>query len=80
MVQAVISWNSVGPIITFHGQITARKYTDRLGNQVYATILALFPKNNAVFRSDNAPIHAAGTAQSWFEEHDGELQHLPWPA
>jgi hypothetical protein len=25
----------------------------------------------------NAPIHTAGTVQSWFEEHDGELQHLP---
>jgi hypothetical protein len=22
----------------------------------------------------------AGTVQSWFEEHEGELQHLPWPA
>jgi hypothetical protein len=21
-----------------------------------------------------------GTVQSWFEEHEGELQHLPWPA
>jgi hypothetical protein len=25
------------------------------------------------------PNHA-GTVQSWFEEHKGELQHLPWPA
>jgi hypothetical protein len=25
-------------------------------------------------------IHTAGTVQSWFEEHEGELQHLPWPA
>jgi hypothetical protein len=22
----------------------------------------------------------AGTVQSWLEEHEGELQHLPWPA
>jgi hypothetical protein len=22
----------------------------------------------------------AGTVQSWFEEHQSELQHLPWPA
>jgi transposase len=21
-----------------------------------------------------------GTVQSWFEEHEGGLQHLPWPA
>jgi hypothetical protein len=26
------------------------------------------------------PIHAAETVHSWFEEHEGELQHLSWPA
>jgi hypothetical protein len=25
------------------------------------------------------PIHTAGNDQSWFEEYEGELQHLPWP-
>jgi hypothetical protein len=29
---------------------------------------------------DNDPPHTAGTAQSWFEVHEGELQHLSWPA
>jgi hypothetical protein len=39
----------------------------------------LFPNNDAVFQDDNSFIHTAGTVQSWFEEHEGELQHLPWP-
>jgi hypothetical protein len=41
-------------------------------------IQTLFPNHGAVFQHDNAPIHTAGTGQ--FEEHEGELQHLPWPA
>jgi hypothetical protein len=36
-------------------------------------IQTLFPNNVAVFKDDNAPIHTAGTVQSWFEEHEGEL-------
>jgi hypothetical protein len=71
---------SVGPNITVHGRITARKYVDRLGNQVHPMIRMLFPNNNAVFQDDNVHIHTAGTVRSWFEEHEGELQHLPWLA
>jgi hypothetical protein len=33
-----------------------------------------------LFQYENAPTHTAGTVQSWFEEHEGELQHLPRPA
>jgi hypothetical protein len=68
---------SIGPIITLHGRITAREYVDRLGNQVNPIIQTLFPNNDAVFQDDSAPTHTAGTVQSWFEEHEGELQHLP---
>jgi hypothetical protein len=39
-------------------------------------IQTLFPNNGAVFQDDNAPIHTAGTVQSWCEEHEGEHQHL----
>jgi hypothetical protein len=77
MVWPAISWYSVGPITTLHSQITAREYMDRLGNQVHPMIQT-FP-NNAVLQYDNAPIHTAGTVQSWFEKHEGELQHLPRP-
>jgi hypothetical protein len=71
---------SVGLIITHHGRITAREYMDRLGNQVRPMIQTLFLNNDAVYQDDSAPIHTAGTVQSWFEEHEGELQHRPWPA
>jgi hypothetical protein len=68
---------SVAPFITLHGRITAREYVDRLGNLVHPMIQAFFPNNVAVFQDDSAPIHIAGTVQTWFEEHEGELQHLP---
>jgi hypothetical protein len=70
---------SVGPIITFHGLVTSRDYVDRLGDQGHPMIQTLFPNSDAVFQDDSAPIHTAGTVQSWFEEHEGEL-HLSWPA
>jgi hypothetical protein len=70
---------SVRSVVTLQGRITAREYVDRLGNQVYPMIRTLFPNNDAVF-NDNTPIHIAGTVQSLSKDHEGELQHLPWPA
>jgi hypothetical protein len=70
----------VAPIITLYGRISVREYVDSLGNQVHPMIQTLFPNNDAVFQEDSAPIHTAGTVQSWFEKHEGELQHLLWPA
>jgi hypothetical protein len=43
-------------------------------------IQTLSANNDAVLHDDNTPIHTAGIVQSWFEEHEGELQHLSWPA
>jgi hypothetical protein len=71
---------SVGPTITIHGRITAREYVDRLGYQVHPKIQTLFPNNDAVLQHEKANIHTAGTVQPLFEEHERELQHLPWPA
>jgi hypothetical protein len=39
----------VGPIITYHAQITAREYVNRFGNQVHLMIQTLFPKNDVFF-------------------------------
>jgi transposase len=38
-------------------------------------IQTLFTNNDAIFQDDNAPTHTAEA-----EEHEGGLQHLPWPA
>jgi hypothetical protein len=46
---------AVGPIITLHGRISARKYMDRLGNQVHPTIQTLFLNNDAVSQDDYGP-------------------------
>jgi hypothetical protein len=70
----VVVQYSARPIITLHGR--AREYGDRLGNKVPPVIQTLFPNNEAVFRDDNVPIHAAGTVHPWFEEHESELQHI----
>jgi hypothetical protein len=43
-------------------------------------IQTLFPSNDAIFQDDNASIHTAEIVQSWFKEHEGELQHPPWSA
>jgi hypothetical protein len=50
-----------------------------LGNQVHHTIQKLLPNHDAVLKGENSTIHMTGTVQSWFEEHESELQHLPWP-
>jgi hypothetical protein len=43
-------------------------------------IQMLFLNKGAVFQDCSARIHTDRTVQSWFEEHEDELQHLPWPA
>jgi hypothetical protein len=45
---------------------------DRLGNQVHAMIQTL-----TTMKFSKATV---AIVQPWFEEHKGELQHLPWTA
>jgi hypothetical protein len=40
-------------------------------------IQTLFPNNDAVFQDDSAPIHTAGTVQSWFEEMKANFNTFP---
>jgi hypothetical protein len=49
---------------------------DRLDNQVHPMIETLFPNNETVFQHDTVQFTQL---ELWFEEHEGKLQHLPWP-
>ncbi|GFV56050.1 DDE_3 domain-containing protein [Trichonephila clavipes] len=40
----------------------------------------LFPSGDGIFEDDNAVIHGERLVQSWFEEHEDEVKHLPWSA
>ncbi|GFS51782.1 hypothetical protein TNCV_614261 [Trichonephila clavipes] len=35
-------------------------------------------KGYGIFRDDNAPIYAPGLVQLGFDEHEEEVEHLPW--
>lgn len=80
MVWGAVSWFSVCPIVTLQGRITSREYENILADKVLPMSQTLFPGNDCIFQDDNAPIHTAKVIQDWFEEHESELKHLPWPA
>jgi hypothetical protein len=79
MILAVISWYSAGPIITLNGQIAASDCVNILGNQVHPSVQVL-PNNDAIFQDHKTLKRTARSFQSWFEEHEDALQHLPWSA
>jgi len=47
---------------------------------VHLMVQMLFPDSDAVFQDNSSSIHTDRSVQSWFEEHEDALQHLPWPA
>jgi hypothetical protein len=55
---SIVVQYSVGPIITFHGRISAREYMVRTGNQVHPMIQTLFP-------NDSFPRRQCPHSHSW---------------
>jgi len=56
---------------------------DILGNQAHPMVQMLFPNKDAICQDNthtNTHIYSATSVQSWFDEHEDALQHLPWPA
>jgi hypothetical protein len=83
MVGAAISWYSIllVPLLPFITELLqGSTWTGGVIWRIPWPRRYFLPNNDAVFQDDHTPIHTAGTVQSWFEEHEGELQHLPWPA
>jgi hypothetical protein len=52
---------------------------DILANQVHPEIQLLFPNNDAVFQ-DEIHLYPQPEVFCCFEEHEGALQHIPFPA
>jgi hypothetical protein len=62
--------------VILNGRITASYNLVILGNQVLPMV-QMFPNSDAVFQGGNSPIQTARNVQSWFEEHENALHHLP---
>ena len=67
MIWEVISWYSAGPPIHITGWITAIEYLNIFNDEVL-TLTSIFP------------IQTVKKVQSWFEERQNVIKHLPWPA
>ncbi len=47
---------------------------------MHPVVQTLYPEGGAVYQDDNAPIHTARLVTERFDEHESEVEHLPWPA
>ncbi|GFU22097.1 DDE_3 domain-containing protein [Trichonephila clavipes] len=65
------------PAITLKGRITGEKYKEISADKVHPMLQTLFPVRDGIFQDDNAPIPAARLVQSWFDEHEDKVKHLP---
>ena len=65
--------------VTLKGRITGEKYREVLADQVHPMMKILFSAGDGIFQDDNALIYAARVVQSSFDEHNDEVEHLPWP-
>ena len=71
MIGAAISWCSAGFVIT------ASDNADRLGEQVHPLVQMLLTNNDAFLQVDSSLVNTARSVQSWSEEREDALQHLP---
>jgi hypothetical protein len=82
MVWAAVSWYSILVVPLLHFMVELLQgstWTCWVIRCILPMIQTLLLNNDAVFQDDSASVHTAETVQSWFEVHEVELQHLPWP-
>lgn len=77
---AAISWHSRGPVLVTDGHVIAKDYRTILEDRVHPMVQTLYPEHGVVYQDDNAPIYTAKLVTEWFDEHESEAEHLPWPA
>ena len=65
-------------MISQHGKINIQDYLEVLSNQVRPMVQEMFPKGNAIFQSDNAPIHTTRIVKECHEDHS-EVEQLVGP-
>ena len=57
-----------------------KKRTTQTVDHVHPIVQTLNPEGGAMYQDDNGPIHTARLMKDWFDEHESEAEHLPWPA
>jgi hypothetical protein len=81
MVWAAMSWYSVllVPLLPFMAELLqGNMWTGWVIRCIHDPhVISEQRCKDSVFQDDSVHIHTAGTVQSRFEEHEGELQHLP---
>ncbi|GBM81412.1 hypothetical protein AVEN_250806-1 [Araneus ventricosus] len=75
----MFSSHALGPLILVEGTLNSCAYLSIVADQVHPYMATVYPANNDVFQLDNATYHVSKIVRAWLEEHDEELQLLPWP-
>lgn len=78
MVWGAISSRGLGPLVVLRGIITGDHYRSILADHLHPMLQTVFPGERPVFQDDNAPIHTSRCVQTWFHDHDDEVEHLTW--
>uniref|UniRef100_A0A3Q1K3H4 Uncharacterized protein n=1 Tax=Anabas testudineus TaxID=64144 RepID=A0A3Q1K3H4_ANATE len=77
---AIFCWDSLGPCIHVDVTLPRTNFLNSVSDQVHNFMTMVFPDGSGFLQQDNAPCNSTTIGQEWFEEHDKELQMLPWPS